>query len=159
MIWRELIAVAPDLATLGARRFEQTGLALVATLRKDGWPRVSPVEPFIVDGELLLGMMWKSQKARDLLRDSRVTVHSPTANRDGAEGDFKLYGRVRSVTNPILRRSYEDAVEAKIAWRPQEPYHLFSVDIVSTAFVIFGKERYGLTWTPEGGLERWTPGD
>jgi hypothetical protein len=155
MNWQEFATVAPDLAALGARRFEQTGLALVGTLRKDGWARISPVEPFIVEGELLLGMMWKSQKARDVLRDPRVTVHSTTANRLGTEGDFKLYGRGLPVTNPTLRRSFEDAVESKIDWRPKEPYHLFAVHVVSAAFLIFGKERYGLRWTPERGVERW----
>jgi len=156
MNWQEFAAVAPDLAALGAHRFEQTGLALVGTLRRDGWPRISPVEPFIVAGVLLLGMSWKSRKAGDLLRDSRLTVHSTTSNREGIEGDFKLYGRGVSVMNLTLRKWYEDAVEAKITWRPKDPYHLFAVDIVSAAFLVFGKERYGLRWASEGGLKRWT---
>ena len=42
------------------RRGEQTSGFLsvdsqVGWLRKDGWPRISPVELYIVDGDLLLG--------------------------------------------------------------------------------------------------------
>ena len=76
MIWEDFKQSAPILAALGEERFQRTGLVLIATLRKDGWPRISPVEPLIADGHLYLGMMWQSRKALDLLRDPRCTVHS-----------------------------------------------------------------------------------
>ncbi len=156
MTWREFAAAAPELAAAGVERLEAAGLALVGTLRKDGWPRISPVEAFIVGGELMLGMMWQSRKAVDLLRDPRVVVHSATCDREGAGGDFKLYGRVVDVRDPVTRRRYADAVEAKIQWRPQDPYHLFSVDIESAALVVFGTKRLGLRWSARRGLARWT---
>ena len=53
--WKEFAAAAPELAAAGRERFERAGLALVGWLRKDGWPRISPVELYIVDGDLLLG--------------------------------------------------------------------------------------------------------
>ncbi len=37
-------------------------------------------------------MMWQSRKAIDLLRDARLTVVTPRADKDGADGDVKLYG-------------------------------------------------------------------
>jgi len=128
---------------------------LVGTLRKDGWPRISPVEAFIVDGELLLGMMWQSRKARDLLRDDRLVVHSVVADRMGTDGDFKLYGRAVDVTDADLRGRFADAVEAKIQWRRMEPFHLFRIEVASAAFVIFGEDRFGLRWDPRRGLVRW----
>jgi len=67
MTWDEFKRSAPEMAGLGEERFERTGLVLVGTIRKDGWPRISPVEPLIVDGDLSLGMMWQSKKAKDLL--------------------------------------------------------------------------------------------
>ena len=75
--WQEFAEKNPELAAVGEARFRRTGLALVGTLRRDGWPRISPVEPFIVDGKLYLGMMWRSRKALDLFRDStlRGTQH------------------------------------------------------------------------------------
>ncbi len=156
MTWREFAAAAPELAGAGAERLETTGLALVGTLRKDGWPRISPVEAYIAGGDLMLGMMWQSRKALDLLRDPRVAIHSATCDREGAGGDFKLYGRVVDVRDPETRRRYADTVEAKIHWRPQDPYHLFSVDIGSAAFIVFGANRYGLRWNARRGLTRWT---
>jgi len=40
-------------------------------------------------------MMWRSKKALDLLRDPRIVVHSVTSNKDGTDGDVKIYGRAR----------------------------------------------------------------
>jgi hypothetical protein len=44
MIWEEFKCDAQELAALGEERFERTGLVLLGTLRKDGWPRINPVE-------------------------------------------------------------------------------------------------------------------
>ena len=123
-------------------------MALIGTLRANGWPRISPVETYIVDTQLLPGMMWCSKKALDLLRDPRVVVHSVTCDREGTDGDFKVYGRVTDVVDPATRRRSADVLEAKIGWRPIEPYHLFSVDIGDAAYIVFGRERYAMRWTP-----------
>ena len=97
MIWRDFEAAAPELARLGRERFERTGVVLVATVRKDGSPRISPVEPYLVLGHLLLGMMWRSRKALDLLREPRCAVHSAVCDPNGSDGEFKLYGRALTV--------------------------------------------------------------
>ena len=93
MNWRDFREAAPELVSLGEERFERTGLCLVGTLTAGGYPRISPIEPFIVGGELLLGMMWQSKKALDMERDPRIVVHSTVSDREGTEGDFKLHGR------------------------------------------------------------------
>ena len=125
---------------------------LVGTLRKNGWPRISPVEPLINEGQLYLGMMWRSQKALDLLRDPRCTVHSTVSNRDGSEGDFKVYGLTVEVKDLEIRRRYSDAFFEKTGWRPEElEVHLFSVDIESAASVEFRDgEMVRETWPPSG---------
>jgi len=156
MRWSEFAEAAPALAQLGEERFERTGLSLVGTLRLDGSPRISPVEPYIARGELLLGMIWRSHKALDLLRNSRVVVHSTVCDREGTDGDFKLYGRALEVRDAGMRDAYGDATQARIDWRPTEPYHLFSVDIASAGFLISGPEGYALRWNPDDGLERIT---
>ena len=76
MDWEEFKRADPELAALGEERIEATGLVLLGTLRKNGFPRISPVEPLLTMGRLYLGMMWQSRKALDLLRDPRCTVHS-----------------------------------------------------------------------------------
>ena len=133
--WQQFGAQAPELAALGEAQFARTGLALVGTLRRDGWPRISPVEPFIVEGQLYLGMMWRSVKALDLLRDPRCVVHSTVSNRDGTEGEFKVYGRAVEVNDPEERRRFGDAVFAAIGFRPEEPeFHCFAISIESVVF-------------------------
>ena len=133
--WQQFAAHAPELAALGEAQFARTGLALVGTLRRDGWPRISPVEPFIVDGRLYLGMMWRSVKALDLLRDPRCVVHSTVSDREGTEGEFKVYGRAVEVTDLEERGRFGDAVYAAIGFRPEEPeFHCFAIAVESVAF-------------------------
>lgn len=156
MTWAEFAIACPELAALGEERFRARELCMLATLRRNGWPRISPNELDFVGGQLLLGMMWQSHKARDLLRDPRCALHSCTADRFGTEGDFKLYGRAVDVGDPALRELYRDAIRARIDWAPEEPsYHLFAIDVEAAGFVTFAGERYGLAWNPEGGLRRW----
>ena len=92
MRWTELEQRQPNLAEVGRQRLIDPGVLLVATIRRDGTPRLSPVEPYVLDGDLLLSMMWQSRKAMDLHRDRRILVHSTVTSRDGGEGEFKLRG-------------------------------------------------------------------
>jgi len=156
MRWDEFAAACPELAALGEERLRERELCLLGTLRRNSFPRISPVEPDFVDGELMLGMMWQSPKARDLQRDPRCVVHSVVADRQGTGGDFKLYARAVEVQDPARRERYRATIKARIDWEPDEPsYHLFALDVDSAGFVIFGEERYGLAWDPRRGLRRW----
>jgi hypothetical protein len=101
-------------------------------------------------------MMWRSPKALDLLRDPRVVVHSTVTDREGTEGDFKLYGTATSVTDQGVIERYGDATEATIGWRPTSEFHLFTVGMARAGYVVFGEERIGMAWDPEGGLRRWS---
>jgi hypothetical protein len=154
--WDEFAVACPELARQGEERLRARELCLLGTLRKNGYPRISPVEPEFVDGELMLGMMWRSPKALDLLRDSRCVVHSVVASRMGTDGDFKLYGRAVDVMDDARRVRYRATIKARIDWEPEEPnFHVFAIDVESAGFVIFGEERYGLAWDPRRGLRRW----
>ena len=139
----------PSFAELAERRFDRGGLVLVGTLRANGWPRISPVEPLIVDGGLYLGMMWQSRKALDLLRDPRCVVHSTVTDRAGTEGDVKVYGRAVPVDDAGTRERYCRALEARIGWRPEGDFHLFAVDITEVGyFVVAGEGHVTRTWAP-----------
>jgi nitroimidazol reductase NimA-like FMN-containing flavoprotein (pyridoxamine 5'-phosphate oxidase superfamily) len=148
--WAEFQAGRPTLAAKGEERFDRSGLILLGTIRADGRPRISPVEPVITDGELYLGMMWQSRKAVDLLRDPRCLVHNTVTDRDGKEGEFKAYGRARVVDDADDRERYCQALFAKIDWRPEgEEWHLFAIDIDEVVYQQFGDDVGHLT-------ERWT---
>jgi hypothetical protein len=156
MRWGEFAAACPELARLGEERLRSRELCLVGTLRRNGWPRISPVEPEFVGDELMLGMMWQSPKARDLERDPRIVVHSTLTDRHDLSGDFKLYGRALPVEDALRVDAHRAATKARIDWEPPEPYHVFAVDIDSAGFVTFAEPRFGLAWDAGGELRRWT---
>ena len=121
---------------------------MLATLRKNGWPRISPVEPLFFNGHLYLGMMWHSQKALDLLRDSRCSIHNAVSDRHASEGEFKVYGRASDITDPDERKRYAEAVFQKIGMRPEGlEFHCFAIDIESAAAnTLVGEEFQHLVW-------------
>ena len=153
MNWGEFEASAPELAELGLAGFREQNLCLVGTLRADSWPRISANEIYFVDGELLLGMMPRSRKSRDLERDPRITVMTPQCDREAKRGDFKVYGRALDVTDQDVREHYGQTIYAAIGWRPEEPYPLWSVDIESAGYISFGPKARLLRWSPESGEE------
>jgi hypothetical protein len=145
--WAEFLRSAPDLGAVAERRIEQVGLVLVGTVRANGWPRISPVEPLVVGDDLYLGMMPGSKKALDLLRDPRCVVHSIVTDRAGTEGDVKVYGRAIPVDSAEETERYCGTLEAKIGWRPEGEFPLFKVDITEVGyFAVIGGEHDVRTW-------------
>ena len=65
---------------------------MLGTLRPDGAPRIDPVEPHLVRGQLLAGAVSWSKKAARLLRDPRYVLHSVMTGPDSGEGELKLHG-------------------------------------------------------------------
>ncbi len=132
MKWDEFKVAAPELAEAGEKLFERVGVVLVGTIRKDGSPRISPVEPLFAGGELYLGMMPESLKAQDLLRDGRCTIHNVISDKNAPEGEFKVNGLARNVQDEAERQLYCDELKKKIGWSPEGmPFHLFAVQAQS----------------------------
>jgi hypothetical protein len=70
----------------------------MATLRRDGSPRISGTEVQFADGQLRIGSMPNAVKGMDLRRDPRVAIHGPTedppeGNAAGWKGEAKIAGR------------------------------------------------------------------
>lgn len=153
MRWNEFVAACPEIAEVAETRLRADELVVLGTIRSDGTARVSPCEIDFAEGELLMGMMWRSHKALDLLRDPRITVHSATADRMNPGGDVKLRGLAVDVTDPTLRQVYRDTIRARIDWAPDEPgFHLFSLDVASAAYLRFGDGGVAKVWDPAEGL-------
>jgi hypothetical protein len=134
--WSDVTVAAPELADAVRRRFEATGLGLLATLRRDGFPRISGVEPFFTN-ELWLGMMDRSRKGDDLRADPRLCLHSATADKYVAEGDAKLLGRAFLVERggEIEARYRRDFAAANGHGVPPGPMDLFRVDVRELSFL------------------------
>lgn len=152
MHWSEMQNDQPGLAVLGRRRLLEPGVVLVATIRSDGTPRVSPVEPFVMDGIFWLSMMWQSKKAADLLRDPRVLVHSVISGRDGGEGEFKIRGTASAEQDPVVQRRYAQEVASSLGWSPDPGrFHLFAVSIGEVAFIRYDDatgDQHVAMWPP-----------
>ncbi len=103
LTWQEFAAVRPDLAEVGHDLLYQfgIGLAFLATVRKDGGPRLHPVCPLIYDGHLLVFVVSHSPKRYDLLRDGRYALHTfpPKENDD----EFYYTGTATPVSERALR--------------------------------------------------------
>jgi hypothetical protein len=148
MVWRELEAAAPEIARLGLDRLAAMRVAMLGTVRADGSPRISPIEPYISQGHLLVGVMTRSAKARDLQADPRYVLHSAISAPDSGEGELTLSGRA-AVAPDVVR---EGCAEGWWIGRPPEFAWVLSLAIEEAAFI---------SWDTEGGemtLRRWTPG-
>jgi hypothetical protein len=148
MTWRTFAAAAPEMAELGQAQFAAAGVALVGTVRRDGSPRISRVEPCVIEGELYLGMMWQSRKALDLLRDPRIVVCNAICSNTGTERELTLRGRGIAIADPAVRRRFMEAVAERSDWK--EPFHLFAVAVESAALLTYqGGEQAVQLW-PQG---------
>jgi hypothetical protein len=126
--WSEVEREVPELVAI-AREFLDAGVhKTLATLRRDGSPRISGTEIVLRDGDLWFGSMWQALKARDLQRDPRFALHSPSVDPPAWRGDAKLSGRVEEVTDPeMVARLNEGA--------PPGPSHLFRADVTELSVV------------------------
>jgi hypothetical protein len=75
-------------------------------------------------------------RARDLLRDPRVLVHSIVVGRDGGDGEFKVRGTARVEGDATAQQRYAAAVSADLGWSPVPGrFHLFAVDIDTVTWI------------------------
>ncbi len=119
--WRDFAADAPSLATTVRRTFAIRKHATMASIRRDGSPRISGTEvDFAGDGEIYLEMMPGAKRAGDLRRDSRLALHCPTEDtpvEDPASwlGDGKITGHAIEVEPHRFRIDIETVVLTRVA--------------------------------------------
>ena len=102
--WSEVERQAPELTAQARGLLDAFVHKTLATLRRDGSPRISGSEVIFADGELWLGSMWRSMKALDLRRDPRFALHSGSTDPEaGWNGDAKLAGRAEENLDEALR--------------------------------------------------------
>jgi hypothetical protein len=159
--WTEFSAEAPEIAELAERRLAATGLMMIATLRRDGFPRISPLEPVIADGRLTLhdgrlwlGMMVDSTKSRDLQRDGRFALHSATADKVVTEGDVKMWGVATQVTDHDTLARFADHIFASVGYRFEVgTFDAFDVDLLGASSVgVDSDAMFVKTWRPGAGV-------
>jgi hypothetical protein len=151
--WSAFATAAPELAAAVQERLDAHVHKTLATLRRDGSPRISGTETRLEDGELWIGSMWGARKAVDLQRDGRYALHSGSDDPPGWTGDAKLAGVAHEVTDPdtVARLNGEAAAAG--------PSHLFRLDVreASTVTLAEGGTAIVVTsWSPERGVRTTT---
>lgn len=146
--WIDVERQAPELSARARRILDVHVNKTLATLRRDGSPRVSAIEIEFVDGEVMMGSMWRAVKALDLRRDPRFALHAAF----GSElGDAKLAGRVEEIVDPE-RIALINGPKA-----PPGPSHLFRADITELTVTSIGEPADHLvidSWHEGRGVER-----
>ena len=144
--WQEFVAADSDFAADVRRCFAIRKHATLATLRRDGSPRISGTEvDFADDGEIYLGMMAGSLKALDLRRDPRLALHCPTEDAPEDDptawvGDAKLAGVAVELSDPE---------------RLDEEGHRFRIDVTEVVLTtVEGDSLVIRSWHPGRGVER-----
>jgi hypothetical protein len=133
--WTDVAPDEPDFAESVRVSFTRAKHATMATLRRDGSPRISGTEiSFANDGQLYLAMMPGTRRADDIRRDARLAVHSPTMEADDTDSwsEAKLDARAVEV---------ED--------------NRFRLDICRVSLLrIIDRALEVTSWTPQSGLQR-----
>lgn len=153
--WKDFSEEAPLIAGVFTRRHAAAGhLCMLATTRSDGYPRISPMEPAIFDGRLILVGMPGTTKFRDLSRDPRFCLHTATVDPNVGDGDAKLWGQVEDVQDRDLHRRFADHLFAETGFdlRGQVFRPFYIGDLAGASCLEFADEQLRITiWKPGAG--------
>jgi hypothetical protein len=135
--WADVVAAEPEFAERALQVLMGRKHRALATLRRDGSPRLTGIEVELVDGDLVLGMMPGSRKLADVERDPRVAIlalsDDPlTEQPQDWGGDVQLSGRALPLD------------------RPEGPPH-FRLDLDRVVLTTLGGADHLL-------IESWSPG-
>jgi len=156
--WDDVRGEAPELVGAARERFDAHRHKLLATVRRDGAPRISGVEATFSDGELWLGMMPGSRKGDDLRADPRLALHSGSPDPDDADpsswtGDAKLAGHAVVVDDAESMARFAGEQDQM----PPGSFDLFRVDVTELTVIRVGTPADHLvidTWSATRGLNR-----
>ena len=149
--WGAIDQEEPEFAQRVRLLFEAGRHKTIATLRRDGSPRISGIECEFTDGELRFGSMAGSRKGADLRRDMRFALHGPNLHPETDKerdwpGEAKIAGRAVPA-GPVTGDESGSEPEAE----------MFVADITEVVITRLNPEATRLVvewWTPDCGLRR-----
>ena len=112
MTWKSFETASPELARLAFDRLNRK-IAYLATLKKDGSPRLHPVTPFIGDGMLFIFTEPSSPKIDDLRRDGRYVLHCSVGG-DGPLVEVQVSGEAAIIHDPQVRLQAESIAASPV---------------------------------------------
>ena len=107
--WDEFKHENPELAMTGRRLLFQSsphiGYAFLATLRKDGAPRLHPVSIILYNDHLYVMIPTTSPKCADLLHDGRFALQAFPPPENESYEEFYLSGCALTIEDISLRQA------------------------------------------------------
>lgn len=158
--WNDFDRVEPELAARARAIISSTTNCVLATIRADGSPRASGIDPFFRDGELWIGSMPDSRKGADLKRDPRLALHGiPWESRkvkegadDPGDGDVKVTGRAVHLGDDEASARILSEYFAELGVdEPEAGGELFTIDL--DAVVVISVDDDQLV------IDRWSAAD
>ncbi|MFC4373185.1 pyridoxamine 5'-phosphate oxidase family protein [Nocardia halotolerans] len=150
--WSQFTAQAPSISALFLRRHRATGnLCMLATLRADGSPRISPIEPMIFEDMLVLAGMPGTRKFDDLARDPRFCLHTATIDTNVSEGDAKLFGTVTDLKDESVHARFAEKLfqDSGLDIRSEKFDHFYIADLTGASTVEVEDDHLDITiWKP-----------
>ncbi|MBI3170410.1 MAG: pyridoxamine 5'-phosphate oxidase family protein [Chloroflexi bacterium] len=135
MTWKTFEVQSSELAEFARTRLHSK-VAYLATIRKDGSPRVHPFTPIIGEGHFFVFMEPTSPKGHDLRRDPRFAVHCAVSDTSGESGEVFLSGRTSFIEDREIR-----AVAVRVSsYEPAERYILFELHLESVTTTEYPEE-------------------
>lgn len=141
--WTDFASAEPAFADRVRKLFTDHKHHTMATLRRDGSPRISGTEVDFSDGELTLGMMGGARRAGDLWQDPRVAIHSHTVDPPAVGEDPSSWRGDAKVAGSAYELQAEDGGDGS---------HRFRVDIEEVVHTRVGVPTDHLV------IETWRPG-
>jgi uncharacterized pyridoxamine 5'-phosphate oxidase family protein len=133
MSWKTFESQKPELSEFAKARLHNK-VAYLATIRKDGSPRVHPFTPIIGEGHFFVFMEPTSPKGHDLRRDGRYAVHCSVSDTSGESGEVIVTGRAKFIEDNEVRAQ---AVRV-CPYQPAERYILFELEIEHVLITEYG---------------------
>jgi Pyridoxamine 5'-phosphate oxidase len=146
--WREFEESAPHLAAIGRKALwhEKQGLnfAFLATIRKDGSPRLHPVCPTICDGRLYVVAEGKTPKRYDLKRNGSYALHAVLDFEFESRPQFYISGFAHEANDPDTRRRVEATYRE---WTFSDEEVVFELSIERALHTVFDKGYIHTKWS------------
>ncbi len=100
--WDTFATAEPEMAAVLRKILEWIPISYIATVRKDGAPRVHPFCPIFARGRMFIAINPTSPKRWDLARDGRYAMHALPGKDDG---EFYMTGQATLVEDDDIRQA------------------------------------------------------
>jgi hypothetical protein len=122
--WAAFVEAAPEIASAAAVLFDRYELVTLATNTRSGHPRLSLVEPRILEGDLVIGATAGDAKSTDLGRDPRCSLHCMVSHRAHDEAEVKAALVAVELTGARLAAATGALARPEIRWEPTVAFEL-----------------------------------